>query len=318
VVFSDHPALVGDVVFCPDGRTLLVRAQRPIWIWDTVTGQLAKQDFPGLSPNSPTITLAISPDGKRAAVCIDGWVRSWSPVDGSEGPTLPSRLNIDGPGIALAFCPDGALLAVAGTVQGDSAGQLTLHYSTTGRALRTFPLGSQGWDCAAHGLAFSPDGRTLALGWGRPLVRLWDVARGQEWPPLAGDAARVTAVAYSPDGKTLAAAIDRWGDDTLQLWDVATRREKAAWTGRVSDLAFSPDSRLLVTVGRDGCLRLGDTADGRLRETFRWHQSEITTVAFSPDGRWLATGGNENRVKLWPVDALSSLAKDRGRDKFPR
>ncbi|HYT87735.1 MAG TPA: hypothetical protein VEL76_03350, partial [Gemmataceae bacterium] len=59
-------------------------------------------------------------------------------------------------------------------------------------------------------------------------------------------------------------------------------------------------------VGGDGCLRLRDATDGHLLGAFRWHQSAIDTVAFSPDGHWLATGGKEDRIKLWPVDALLS------------
>jgi WD40 repeat protein len=95
-----------------------------------------------------------------------------------------------------------------------------------------------------------------------------------------------------------------WDDDNLRLWDVASGKEKASFKGPVGGLAFSPDSRLLATVGRDGCLRLRYAADGRRLGAFRWHQSDIDAVAFSPDGRWLATGAKEDQVKLWPVDAL--------------
>ena len=64
----------------------------------------------------------------------------------------------------------------------------------------------------AKTLAFSPDGKTLAVGHGVPHtgggVELWDVARHSKLAemPLAGTKGTVLSVAFSPDGETLAGA----------------------------------------------------------------------------------------------------------------
>ena len=105
-------------------------------------------------------------------------------------------------------------------------------------------------------MAFSPDGKTLAAGYGGVGgggVVLWDVAARER---LHGRAARreegdVTSVAFSPDGKILAAGYDVGGDGGVVLWDVASRRRLAdeplaVKEGGVASVAFSPDGKTLA------------------------------------------------------------------------
>src|SRR5262249_49804155 len=148
--------------------------------------------------------------------------------------------------VVLAFSPDGALLASAGETLTD--GQITLHDSATGEPRRTLSLDIPlSW--GRRTLAFSPDGRTLALGWVGARGRGWDVASGKELPGLVGASDYTTAIAFSPDGKTLAAGLDEWDDDNARVWDVSSGAVKASFAAPVAGLAFSPDGRLLATVG---------------------------------------------------------------------
>ncbi len=104
-------------------------------------------------------------------------------------------------------------------------------------------------------MAFSPDGKTLALASYEGTVQLWDVATGKLRETLKGHSNAVMAVVFSPDGRTLASGSS---DQTVRLWNVETRRELmqldpggvelGQW---VQSLAFSPDGKqLLAGAGR--------------------------------------------------------------------
>jgi WD40 repeat protein len=68
-------------------------------------------------------------------------------------------------------------------------------------------------------LAFSPDGKLLAMTKDHKVWQLWCVKSGVLVHTLDGHMARVTAVSFSPDGMTLASG--SW-DNTIGTWEVAS------------------------------------------------------------------------------------------------
>jgi RNA polymerase sigma factor (sigma-70 family) len=176
------------------------------------------------------------------------------------------------------------------------------------RALLTAANGSPQWVDSA---AFSPDGKTLALGdFPDQIISLWDVGAVKRKATLP-ESVFVYSIAFSPDGKALASAgglqpdafkgywafedVPRKAGKELaevKVWDLATRKARTFYrgdTGRVMSVAFSPDGKTLAAGMRDGAVRLWDVATGKERLCLREKdRGVVNAVAFSPDGKTLA------------------------------
>ncbi|MFI6024988.1 nSTAND1 domain-containing NTPase [Amycolatopsis magusensis] len=92
-------------------------------------------------------------------------------------------------------------------------------------------------------------------------------------------------------------------DGTVRIWDRAgdalgERPTVLATGGPVTGIDFSPDDRLLATVGADGAAALWEVGSGVRQRTLPGHSGNVNAVAFGPSGQ-LATGGDDGTVRLW-------------------
>lgn len=156
-------------------------------------------------------------------------------------------------------------------------------------------------------LAFSPDGKFLAVGFSgdNQTVRIWDVDTGLPLGnPLTGLNERVNCLDFSPDGTLLAAGSN---DGTIHVWNVKTGRE--IWQPIEADYAavnsvdFSPDGTLLASGNFDNKINLWDVKTGqKVGDDLLGHTSWVNSVAFSPDGTLLASGAQDHTIRLWDVE----------------
>lgn len=77
------------------------------------------------------------------------------------------------------------------------------------------------------------------------------------------------------------------------------RQSLRGHTDTVLSLAFSPDSKRIVSAAADGTIRLWDSANGKSLKILRRHQGAVSAVAYSANGRWLAAAGHDGVVRLW-------------------
>lgn len=158
---------------------------------------------------------------------------------------------------------------------------------------------------AIRSLAFSPDGRQLAVGMYQKIV-LWEVAGANASRTLTGPRAFVTGLAWSPDGLRLAASSE---DELARVWTLASDEGPVELSGHaypVTGIAWSPDGQTIATVAGDdtrltkpGEFKLWDARTGQARVSAEDHRKAALCVAFSPDGKRVATGGLDERVILY-------------------
>lgn len=235
--------------------------------------------------------LAFSPDGETlASGSHDRDVRLWNADTGKLRKSYPHKSSVT----SVAYDRSGSRLAVGTMSVADRRGTVILRRAGSMEVERVL-TGPKLW---AAGLAFHPDGKTLAGGsWDRK-VRLWDAGSGEPRETLSGHKDAVAATAFHPGGGILASAS---GDGTVRLWDPddgKPLRTLAGHTEWVSDIAFDRTGQVLASVSHDGTARLWNPDTGELLRKLKGQRGELSSVAFRPAGGGLATGGQDD-VRLW-------------------
>ena len=152
-------------------------------------------------------------------------------------------------------------------------------------------------------MSFTPDGKNLVRGSDDKTAVLWDARTGQQ-RQVFGRAATMLSLALAPDGRTLAGASE---DHAIFLWDVRTGEliRTLEQPGGVSAVAFSPDGKVLASGSLAASqVQLWDAASGAKLNVLDGYKGPVRALAFSPDGKVLASGGGDNALRLWDVQAV--------------
>ncbi len=266
-----HADNVLSLAFMPDSKTLVSTADqndRSIKLWDVPTGKELPQK-PGMKDLINAVPLVVvPPDGKRIFAWVPGnerytTVTAFDPAAGKEifsfndPPKGQPARNI----YAMAFTPSCDLVAL-----GAKDGSIHIYDLDKKGAL----LPGDDWFVFDKGkalgdLAFTPDGKQLIVGNEAGDIRICQIdGRKLLHDIKEGHKQRIGVCQVSPDGKRFATA---GFDNVVKLWDVASGKELRRWdmhmlvqdrTGFVFNMAFTPDSRALVTANANSTLYILD------------------------------------------------------------
>src|SRR5262245_5128398 len=288
--FDDHTDWIISVAFSPDGKWFATASyDQTVIVWDAARLEKAATLR---GHREGVCAVAFSPDGrflvsaaKRANPPVDGtilWrVGSWEKVRG-----MPCRV---GEPMNLLFSQDGKRLIFHNDCVPDH--QHTWDLTTGQPSPNEFDPKWYG-----NNAVFSPDGKRLVSVDGAGEVIFVDRPRRLilNRYPAHQDNGRATA--WAPDGRLVAT-----GAENVILWDAVTMKKIATLEhlSYVWGLAFSPDSRWLVSTHGDGAVLVWDMVERRLAANFNEHSGQVSAVAFAPDGKRVASASEDRTVIVW-------------------
>jgi WD40 repeat protein len=299
--------------------------------WDWQVGQERKRlDLPGTWPSR----LTFSPDGAKVLFQGSGdTLRAWDIQSGEEttlwqpgdGLLKLHGFSRDGTLVVVeakannylldlkknqkhllpamerkptlaSFSPDGRYVAVGCDYPGE---RINVCDTATGKHLWR----SGDWlDPYRKTVAFSDDGKVMAVSSYRQDISLWDLQTGKYLRSLA-DSKHCAVGAISADGRWLASS-----GQTVGLWDLESGQQVSVGNGHrldINGLLLSPRYDWVATFD-DEEVRLWDPLTGEQKRLIHTGGTYVRSVSVSPDGRLVAVGNpmaSEGFLKVWETTA---------------
>ena len=288
LILRGHSNEVAKALFLRGGRRIFsVSMDGTLRFWDLETKSMRSMTQYSYGFR----TADLSPDSQFIA--LGGENGDWSLWD-IERQKIVFEGKLSSSVIGCAFSPEGQKLAVAD----DSSVEVwDVDHRTN---VLTLPRSSGGDDGFFHGLAFSPDGKSLAYGHGDARIFLYDFTTKSTSVVGFTSDGDALSLAFSHDGHTLVSA-DR---KQITVWDISGRSPPRFLTEHLEQpecIAFSPDGSLLASASGDQTIRLWSTETWRSLAILRGHEKEVRSVSFSHDGKYLVSSGKDGTVRIWSV-----------------
>ncbi|MBN2002932.1 MAG: hypothetical protein JXA21_06215 [Anaerolineae bacterium] len=307
------------VAYTPDGKYLISGDNTGVGlIWDVNTAQVVRE-LPAVG--GKMWNLVVSHNGKYLVTCTDdNNAYVWDIQTGEQIARLVGHTDGVEHG---AFSPDDRYLVTGADDQKVLVWDTRTWRETAKLTVPGLSLPGEVWGA----IAYSPDGRWIAVGFTGGRLQLWSVDPTRDTfvaePVVTLDHAHdnhIMSAAFSPDSRYLATG--GW-DNLARIWAVeATTLEPLENTrldpdslgylglehsGYVYDVAFSPDGAYLATGSRDQMVRLWDMRslpeipDAPLA-VFSGHTDLVWSLDFSPDGKYLASNSWDRYIRRYLVE----------------
>ncbi len=295
---SENDAFSSVALLAPsaDGKAVFLLAGDRVFRWSVGQREAV------VAGRLPSTALVAASGGDRLAVATPKEVLIYDDFDPAKDlNSKPSRTLSDhaaGPP-AVAVSSDGRRVAYSGEAE-----RVIVADAVTGKTLRVLPVRTLGL-----GLAFTPDGKKLAVVGSDGFLRLWpiDSVEGEDsdlWRVRLQRSPRA-AVAINSDGTKVAATsatmIKVVNSATGELLAQLDRR--AVEDGIFQQVAFSPDSRRIVTgsAGLGGVIEVHDIKTRSVVRRFNTSSGSISLLAVFPDGNRAVSAGAEEAITVWDL-----------------
>ena len=311
-----HPS-VNALSVSPDQKWLVAGTTSGVFVWRTDAWELT-HEFNTEYSRHGGYAVTWSPDSKTLAFSsLEGGLEVW---DITSGNLIKSLFQIGGTLNVLDWSPLGDKIAV-GTEEGYSY-FLQTENGFSERVGRGYIV---------SGLAFSPDGQKLAIGYENKSVEIWSLDRGLD-KSVQSSGFGSTRVYFSPDGKLFASSVNDDDDinirtdQRIQLWDTNSwiLNKKILIGGwrdySVTDFSIAHDKNLVAIAYTDmtgaynkDTIKVFNINDESLLKLLELTGSEhgifIEVISFSPDGEilvslssegnFLTPNGRKQTIRMW-------------------
>ncbi|MDZ7343970.1 MAG: WD40 repeat domain-containing protein, partial [candidate division KSB1 bacterium] len=317
-----HLGPLRQMTFSPDGRLLISGgADHTIIVWDFAR----RERLATLADHETRINaMTFSPDGRWFATGDDsGRVIVWEAARLAKVAVLRGHRGAIN---SIGFAPHGRWLVTSASDESMLLWEVR-RWTKVGEMPSTHHFHTANF-------RFTPNGEQLVDPFGKILdLATWQLFENEARPPFKG-----SRYAFSPDGNTVVSVCSRGmvyfskmqgqggtnrypahrffgraaafspngrlvatGAEDIVLWDAEAQTilSRFEHTDNVWSLAFTPDSRWLVSGHGDGAILVWDIVERRRIASLNGHSAPIHTVAFSPDGKRLASAGKDRSIIVW-------------------
>jgi WD40 repeat protein len=288
------------LTFSPEGTRLgYVRGTFFACVWDLRTGKELRRFERRFEDGLGKFwggSCQFASQGKEFVLCSREAIQTWNLESGQETTSIPVEM-------AAVLSPDGKTY-----LRTNGKNAVILGDARTGKEVTRLEVAAK-HDGVENGMAFSPDGKTLAIVHDDQEIQVRETEGGKVLAsfPLPNSAQRkITGkekyweyrVTFSTDGKTMLLGTS---GGLIHRWDLAAGKELPALSKHhcaVAGMHTLPDGRTLVSTGADGVIRRWDLKTGR-EEAEPESYEGCTRAAYSLDGRFAALGDARGRIDLW-------------------
>ena len=279
-----HKRGINTVSQSSDGKRVASASTREFKLWDGETKELLS-DLGG--ENSGAKLVAMSPDGAwLVSILRDGSAHLWDVEKRSE------RTALDRDTKATETASTDTVVGV------DKSGAPPPTDAPEPEAIQA--------------LAYSRDGKWLAIAREDGRISIRTAADGRVHRELEAFGDVASSVAFSPDSKLLASGSF---DKVIKIWKVESGEQVAELPGHANwifGIAFSPDGQTLASASYDKTVRLWNIAEAKELATLNGHTAGVRAVTFTRDGKLLISGGSDRTAIVWNIATRMPVATLKG------